>query len=371
MVTIPVTFLLLLIISSSLIYFGSRNDAVSIAKSLKSGVLMADEINIAFQNIGGKLIQRNAQESQLVQKGDILMILDDVDTNIAIERIKAVISAQEALIRQEETSIRIEESETNLIEMTTWRKIEETQAHLDAIRATQELANIEFDRHLNLSKTGGVSQSIFDSVKNTQTKASMDVVQTESQLASLMIGTTHEQREKFNQTKRADGMTLQTIINARERILNRQNQLAQLSAQLVQSKAELKQLEVNYQRLTLIAPEAGKILRVLYDEGEMIPVGAPVVILETDRKYVDIYVNENMVSSYDPGTTVNAYIPALNANTKGVVRFATVASSFADLRTTRERGQADLISFQVRIYVEETAKLLAGMTIEVDDAQQH
>lgn len=57
MVKTAVIFLGLLLVGSSLIYFGSRNDAVSVAKSIKSGVLTADEINIAFENVGRKTNQ--------------------------------------------------------------------------------------------------------------------------------------------------------------------------------------------------------------------------------------------------------------------------------------------------------------------------
>lgn len=164
-------------------------------------------------------------------------------------------------------------------------------------------------------------------------------------------------------------MTLQSIANSRESIKNRQNILDQLLAQLDQSHAELRQLEVNRQRLTLTAPASGKVLKLLYQPGEMIPAGAPAVLLETDRKYVDIYVNENMVTIYQPGTTVTAQVPALDSQVRGVVRFASAAPSFADLRMTRERGQADLTSYQVRIYTEDKPQLLSGMTLEVDDAE--
>ncbi|MCO6524026.1 MAG: hypothetical protein J6562_03255, partial [Candidatus Schmidhempelia sp.] len=84
---------------------------------------------------------------------------------------------------------------------------------------------------------------------------------------------------------------------------------------------------------------------------------------------VDIYVNEMMVNDYQPGTTLTAQVPALDAEVSGIVRFATVAPSFADLRMTRERGQADLTSYQVRVYMQDIPKLLTGMTIEVNDAK--
>ncbi|WP_145524705.1 HlyD family secretion protein [Yersinia vastinensis] len=339
------------------------------AQNLKSGVLTADNVNIAFENVGGKLITRQVQESQRVKKGDILMVLDDRDSNIALDRLKAVIRSQEALIRQEESAIRIASNETQLTEVSSWRKIEEIQATLSAARASENLARTDFNRMAKLHNTGSVSQSMLDTASSTLTTTHSAVVQAERQLASAMIGTTPAQIKNLADKASAQGMTLQAIANSRESIKNRQNVLDQLLAQLDQSQAELRQLEINHQRLTLTAPEAGKVLKLLYESGEMVPAGAPAVLLETDRQYVDIYVNENSVGAYSPGTIVTAKVPALDTQVNGIVRFASAAASFADLRMTRERGQADLTSYQVRIYTEEKPQLLTGMTLEVNDAK--
>ena len=365
-VKIPVIFLLLLIFGSFLIFLGSRNDAVSVAKSIKSGVLTADEINIAFQNVGGKVTKRFVEESQIVKKGDPLMQLEDIDTKLAIDRLQALVDSQKAAVNQEQKNIEITESETNLSELSTWRKIEEVQANLEAAKSTRNLANTEFDRQTQLRKSGGNSQSQLDNARNVFINAKMQVIQIESQLSTLMIGATPEQISQFEQTKNATGMTIQSILIARQKLQNRQNQLTQLQSQLAQGEAELKQLQLNYDRLTLRAPEDGKVLKLMFEDGEMVPNGAPAVLLETDRKYIDIYVNEKMVNDYQPGTTVTANVIALNKEVKGKVRFATAAPSFADLRMTRERGQADLTSYQVRIYIESIPKLLTGMTLEVE-----
>lgn len=370
-IRLPFIFILLLTFGSCLIYFGSRNDAVSVAKSIKSGVLTADEVNVAFENVGGRVIKRFVEESQFVKKGDILMQLDDIDTKLAIERLSALVDSQQALVNQEQAAIEIAENDTNLSELSTWRKIEEVQANLEAARSARDFANTEYERHIQLRKTGGTSQSQLDNTRNTFIATKMQVVQIESQLATLLIGASPEQIKQFEQTKNATGITLQTITIAREKIKNRQNQLAQLQGQLNQAKAELKQLQINYQRLTLTAPENGKVLKIMYENGEVVPNGAPAVLLETDRKYVDIYVNEKMVNNYQPGTSVTANVIALNKKVKGIIRFATAAPSFADLRMTRERGQADLTSYQVRIYIEPIPQLLTGMTLEVNDAKHH
>ena len=365
-VKIPLIFLLLLFFGSFLIFLGSRNDAVTVAKSIKSGVLTADEINIAFQNVGGKVIKRFVEESQMVKKGDPLMQLEDVDTKLAIDRLQALVDSQRAAVNQEQAAIEITENETNLSELSTWRKIEEVKASLEAAKSARNLASTEFDRQAQLRKTGGNSQSQLDNARNAFVVAKMQVIQIESQLSTLMIGATPEQVSQFEKTQNATGMSLQSIIIARQKLENRQNQLAQLKAQLAQGEADLKQLQINYQRLTLKAPEDGKVLKLMFEDGELAPTGAPAVLLETDRKYIDIYVNEKMVNDYQPGTTVTANVIALDKEVKGKVRFATAAPSFADLRMTRERGQADLTSYQVRIYIESIPKLLTGMTLEVE-----
>lgn len=365
-VKIPVIFLLLLFFGSFLIFLGSRNDAVTVAKSIKSGVLTADEINVAFQNVGGKVIKRFVEESQMVKKGDPLMQLEDVDTKLAIDRLQALVDSQRAAVNQEQAAIEITENETNLSELSTWRKIEEVKASLEAAKSARNLASTEFDRQTQLRKTGGNSQSQLDNARNAFVVAKMQVIQIESQLSTLMIGATPEQVSQFEKTQNATGMSLQSIIIARQKLENRQNQLAQLKAQLAQGEADLKQLQINYQRLTLKAPEDGKVLKLMFEDGELAPTGAPAVLLETDRKYIDIYVNEKMVNDYQPGTTVTANVIALDKEVKGKVRFATAAPSFADLRMTRERGQADLTSYQVRIYIEPIPKLLTGMTLEVE-----
>ncbi len=365
-VKIPVIFLLLLFVGSFLIFLGSRNDAVTVAKSIKSGVLTADEINVAFQNVGGKVIKRFVEESQMVKKGDPLMQLEDVDTKLAIDRLQALVDSQRAAVNQEQAAIEITENETNLSELSTWRKIEEVKASLESAKSARNLASTEFDRQTQLRKTGGNSQSQLDNARNTFIGAKMQVVQIESQLSTLMIGATSEQVSQFEKTQNATGMSLQSITIARQKLKNRQNQLAQLKAQLAQGEADLKQLQINYQRLTLKAPEDGKVLKLMFEDGELAPTGAPAVLLETDRKYIDIYVNEKMVNNYQPGTTVKANVIALDKKVKGKVRFATAAPSFADLRMTRERGQADLTSYQVRIYMESIPKLLTGMTLEVE-----
>ncbi len=361
------TMFVLLSISSTLIYFGSRGDAATVAQKIKSGVLTSDEVNIAFENVGGKLLSRKVQESQHVKKGDVLLVLDDKDTLIAIDKLKAQIEAQKASLDQQIESIKIEDKEINLKEITLWRQIEQLQAALKSASSSEGLAALEYGRSAKLITSKSISKSAYDSNQSTLVKAKASKVQAQRQLDSATYGATVEQLETLKATGSAEGMTLSEIENARLNLKNQNNTVRAMQAQLAQLEAELEQLKLNHQRLTLLAPEDGKILKILYQEGEMIGQNAPAVILETDRKYFDIYVNEQQVLNYKENTRIKAHVIADDSYVDGTVRFATAAPSFSDLRMTREHGQADLTMFKVRIYLDARSKCLTGMTLEVEN----
>ena len=123
------------------------------------------------------------------------------------------------------------------------------------------------------------------------------------------------------------------------------------------------------ERLTLRAPEDGKILKVLAKEGEMISPSTPVVLLESNRSYYDIYVSEKQAAGLSEGMEITGTTVAGEKQVTGTVRLLTQAPGFADLKQSREKGQSDLSAFQVRIYIGKQDGILPGMTIGVKDSE--
>ena len=362
-----VTMLCLLTVSSFLIYFGSRGDATTIAQKIKSGVLTSDEVNIAFENVGGKLLSRKVDEAYTVKKGDVLLVLDDTDTRISIDKIRAQISAQEAKIKQQEQAILIETENTRLKEVNSWREIEQLNAALQSAKSAENLAYLEYDRSRKLISSKSISKSAYDANESTLTRARQAAIQAQRQLDSATLGATKEQLSKLHSTGSAEGMTLSTILNARLNIDNMTNTVNAMKASLAELNASLSQLLINEKRLYLKAPEDGKVLKILYQEGEMISPNSPAVILETTRRYFDIYVSEKQVGKYKEGEKVSARVVATDETVEGKIKTIDTAPSFSDLRMTRENGQADLTMFKIRIYIDESANVRTGMTLEVDN----
>lgn len=205
------TMFSLLIISSTLIYFGSRGDATTIAKSIKSGVLTADTVDVSFENVGGVLLKRDIEESQIVRKGEVLMVLDDTDTAISIERTKASIEAQKALISSKQNEIEIKKANVDLEELTKWKEIEQLKQSLTASGSANILAQKQYKRANSLVSTRSISASDYDSANSQNIQAGAAKTQALRKLQAAIYGATDEQIERLIENRFSKGYDL--VIN--------------------------------------------------------------------------------------------------------------------------------------------------------------
>ena len=142
------------------------------------------------------------------------------------------------------------------------------------------------------------------------------------------------------------------------------NEAVQESKEL---QVRLQQLEVQKDRLTLRAPEDGKVLKLLAKQGEIVQADTPVILLESKRQYYDIYVSEKQAVHLHEGQALAGVAVSDGQPIAGTIRFITQAPGVADLKETREKGQADLTAFQIRIYTDPGQAVRPGQTIEVTD----
>ncbi|MBQ9273836.1 MAG: biotin/lipoyl-binding protein [Succinivibrio sp.] len=358
-------FIIVLCAATLLIMLGRRNDAVTLAQIYKAGVLTADEVNVAFENVGGTLIKRYVQESDQVKKGDLLMELDERDLNFSSAALKAQIEALEAQIKQQQLDIDNSLEKLKNEEVRTWRQIEQLSSQIDGAEAAMIQTRHEYQRYEALRKSSSVSQSAYDSARAAYLQAEAQHTSLIKSIQELGLGATAEQVERLKQEHTAEGMTLSSIVEKRADIENERNALSALQASRDALSAQYGQMMLNLSRLKLYAPEDGQVLEVMFEPGELIPASATAVLLQTSRCYYDLYLSEYDAVKYHPGDTVKGYVPALGQSVEGTVRFVQAAPSFADLRMTREQGQADLTSFKVRIYTKALSELIPGMTVEL------
>ena len=214
------------------------------------------------------------------------------------------------------------------------------------------------DTELAIKKTKAqIAQSQLDDATMTLNVAQAGLEQQQQLLDKLLAGA--------QDTGATDGIALPTIAQERASAANMSNDVAALESQRQALVVALEELETQKERLTLRAPEDGKILKVLSKEGEMVAAGTPVVLLESNRSYYDIYLSEEQAAGLAEGDEVTGVTVAGKKQVKGTIQLLTQAPGFADLKQSREKGQADLSAFQVRIYIEPTNGVVPGMTIGV------
>jgi multidrug resistance efflux pump len=118
----------------------------------------------------------------------------------------------------------------------------------------------------------------------------------------------------------------------------------------------------------VLSPDDGLISNIIVKSGDSVAKGMPVAAVQKTSYYADFYVQEGQIEKLEVNKSIQVHFPYLkhSAQVDGVVSSISTAPQFASLRMTRERGQADLSMFVVRISVNSNSDLLPGMTAEVD-----
>jgi len=119
--------------------------------------------------------------------------------------------------------------------------------------------------------------------------------------------------------------------------------------------------------MDVLAPDDGLINRIVVKPGDQVQQGAPMAVLQKNNYYTDLYIQESEIQKLEVNQSIGVHFPYLDHPTQvtGVVTSISAAPQFASLRMTREKGQADLSMFLVRISMDSNADLLPGMTAEV------
>ncbi len=347
--------LFLLLCAAAFFYTG--NDALVLGRERKDGILTAEQVKASFDSVGGRLLREAVKEGDHVKKGDVLMVLDSTDIDLSIEKTKAQIRQMEATIASTAGGIRIGYDKTDTAEVETFRAIDQQRASVDAARATYDYQKINYDRMTELAEVGAISRRELDIARTDYETARASLSMQQELLGKLLGGAPD--------TGATETIAIPSVVNARNEIKNQENDLESLRQQKKQLEIALKELEVSKSRLTLRAPEDGKILSVIAKEGEMVSPNTPVILLESDRLYYDIYLSEEQLRGLAEGDTVEGFAVANGETVRGTVRLIARAPGFADYKMSRENGQADLTAFQVRIDAERTPSVIPGMTIEV------
>jgi HlyD family secretion protein len=142
------------------------------------------------------------------------------------------------------------------------------------------------------------------------------------------------------------------------------------------ARADLRQAQAGYDEVmsyindsTVKAPVAGVITSKSVEKGEMVSSGMPLVtITNMQDVWVNLKVRESAINQFKIGVKVPVQVMGVPHKIyNGEVTFIAAKPSYATERAIQEKGEKDMVAFQVKIKLDNSDSLLRpGMTAEVN-----
>lgn len=241
----------------------------------QSGTVDSDgNVSVASQ-LGGKVKEIEVTVGTEVEKGDILLRLDN-------EELHAQLRRTEAEMEQMEQNYYISKN------IGLPQKL--TQAVNRATEAALEYENIQksLERVTALYEIGAVSQ---EELEQLQSRYAVVTMAYETAQASLA-------REKESQVR----------------------ELAMLEAQLESARAALASTRLNFEKSLLVAPIQGTVTSVIAKIGQEVNPGTPLVsLVDFSKTYVEMNLTERLLTEIQEGTTALIEMPGTGRQYEGTV----------------------------------------------------
>ncbi len=301
-----------------------------------TGNLASDAQTDVAPAVAGKIVEVNFDVGSFVQKGALLVRLDDRDARIRIEQTTAAVTQQQkgyeqaiAALRQAQVRLGVKDGETFNIE---------TFSQVKSVTAQLVLAEKELQRSQKLLESGDISRSIVD--------------QRRSQRDSL-LGQLDEARSNA-------AVAVRAINSAEAAVATAKSGISAAGTQVDQAKKSLADT-------TIYSPISGYVSERVADVGEYISPSAPntkiATIVRTSTLRLRIDVPEASIGKVTVGQgislqtsaypdrnfagTVARVLPSLNVAARTLTVEAEVANSdgmlkpgqFATVRVTQSKPE--------------------------------
>ena len=300
-----------------------------------SGYVEATEVRIAAK-VAGRAQSVNVVEGARVAAGDVLVTLSTTDADLASDRAlaeRAQADAQLRLLRAGSRPEDISQAEAQVAAATADRRAAETElaaAKIDEARYEQ----------LVQRRAGTVKQR--------------DDAVARRELAEARVRAA------------TDGEAAVSATLTRLRAGARTEELDAARARVAAIDAELAVLKDRRAEATIAAPSAGIVTSRLVEPGELVAVGAPLVVLmDLEHAWVNAYVEETVVPTLKIGQAVTIATDS-GDRLPGQVAVIAPRAEFTprNVQTATERAR---LVYRVKVTVDNSKGILKpGMPVDVE-----
>jgi HlyD family secretion protein len=287
------------------------------------GMFEAPTVNVSSL-IPGRVKEVLVDEGDSVQKGQLVFTMETKIMDAKVGQAEGLVKAAESVVKRAKKGAREEEKRAlrNQYEMA---------------RSQYEFAEKTYRRFQVLYADSIISQQEMDEMtfKYNAAKDAMDAAKALYDMAE-------------NGARRED-------IEAAE-------------ATYQQAKNVYEEAMAFYEQLDIRAPVAGLVSSKIAEEGEVMAPGFPVITLMLPEKiYAVLNVREDKLPSFKKGARLKGTVPGLGGEEiELVVSYIAVMPDFATWTPTKNKGEFDLKTFEVRLKpVKQYPGLRPGMTVRI------
>src|SRR5260370_9241827 len=217
--------------------------------------------------VAGRIVELPVRDNQLVQKGDVLLVIEPPDYQIAVRLAEAAVQQAQANAQIIDAQITVQEAQ-----------IAASQALVAQAQAAVTFPQEQAARYKDLAQR------------------EYGTVQMEQQTASNLL-----KDQAALRNEQAD-LTL-----PQRQIASLKAQRASAEATIAQASATRDQAKVNLERTQIRAPVAGWVTNLLAQLGDYVTVGKNVIsLVDADSFWVDAYFEETALGSIREGNPPKA-----------------------------------------------------------------
>ena len=287
---------------------------------IMQGQMEVSEYRVSSK-IPGRIMEFRVKEGDIVKAGDTLAIIEAPEVKAKKAQAEAVKTAAVALNDKAEAGAR-EEQIQGAYEL--WQKA----------KVNRDIWEKSFKRVSNLFKEGVVSEQKYD-----ETKAQYDAA----------IATEKAAKSQYDMAVKGA----------------QKEDKAMAAAKVEQAKGVVEEVDSYISETILLAYADGEVTDIFPHIGELVGTGAPIMnIAMMDDMWATFNVREDHLRNMPLGSQFTAEFPALGSSVVMEVTYMKDRGDYAAWKATKQTGQYDLKTFEVRAVP--TAKvegLRPGMTV--------
>ena len=297
------------------------------------GIADAKEQDV-YAKVSGRVTKIYVQEGDYVEKGQIIAEIDNDVQQTDKTQAEAALRAQYAQVQQA-----IIASQTDVGTLNA--NLNAAQAKAKQAEAALNLAVKNEQRYAQLLAQGATSQQEYDTMSTAKDNAQATYEAAQAQVAAAQAAL----------NKNA----------ANQEMVNAQQQ----QADALQGKIDA--VNISEKETKIRAPFIGVITKKYIEEGAVIAPTVPLFsVQDSSDNWVNFNIKETDLGKFHIGDTVNLQGRNDDVNITGKIESISRKPDYATVKATNERGDKDIVSFDVKIRTNNDA-IYPGMRFKLLD----